>query len=146
VGVFICTRETFSNLNPFEVPYLAGAVPTISTSRSALGPLKFWWKISSTSMGDFQILARNSLNNAEYLLQSLAEAGVRVWKNPYSNTLFFERPSAAVMKKYDLAPDESTQFGKIAHFVVMPHVDRKLIDSFVLDMKEWKGSPKKDQR
>ena len=138
VGVFVCTRETFKNLNPFEVPYLAGAVPTITTSRSALGPLKFWWKINSTSLEDLQASARNSLSNAEYLLKSLKGAGMRVWKNPYSNTLFFERPSAAVMKKYDLAPDESTQFGKIAHFVVMPHVHRKLIDSFLMDMKGWK--------
>ena len=132
--------ETFSNLNPFEVPYLAGAVPTITTSRSALGPLKFWWKINSTSLGDFQALARDSLTNAEYLLKSLQKAGVRAWKNPYSNTLFFERPSEAVMKKYDLAPDESTQFGKIAHFVVMPHVDKKLIEGFVSDLRGWKKS------
>jgi histidine decarboxylase len=147
VGVFICTREAFKNLNPFDVPYLAGAVPTITTSRSALGPLKFWWKINSTSREDFQALAWNSLSNAEYLLQSLQDAGVRVWKNPYSNTLFFERPPEDVMKKYDLAPDESGPFGKIAHFVVMPHVDRKLIDRFVLDMRGWKKSVgEKDQR
>jgi histidine decarboxylase len=147
VGVFVCTREAFKNLNPFDVSYLAGAVPTITTSRSALGPLKFWWKINSTSIEEFQALARNSLSNAKYLLKSLEKAGVRVWKNSYSNTLFFERPPEQVMKKYDLAPDEGAPFGKIAHFVVMPHVDRKLIDSFVLDMREWKKSlDQKDQR
>jgi histidine decarboxylase len=146
-GVFICTRETFKNLNPFDVPYLTGAVPTITTSRSALSPLKFWWKINSTSMEDFRAAAGNLMSNAEYLLKSLKKVGIRVWKNPYSNTLFFERPSVQVIKKFDLAPDESTQFGKIAHFVVMPHFDKKLIDSFVLDMKEWKGSlPAKNQR
>ena len=138
IGVFICTQEAFKNLNPFDVSYLAGAVPTITTSRSALGPLKFWWKINSTSIEDFQARARNSLSNAEYLFKSLEGAGVRVWKNPYSNTLFFERPPQHFMKKYDLAPDEGAPFGKIAHFVVMPHVDRNLIDSFVLDMKGWK--------
>ena len=44
------------------------------------------------------------------------------------------------MKKYDLAPDESTQFGKIAHFVVMPHVDKQLIEGFVSDLRGWKKS------
>ena len=91
-------------------------------------------------MEDFRASAGNLISNAEYLLTSLKKAGIRVWKNPYSNTLFFERPSMHVIKKYDLAPDDSTQFGKIAHFVVMPHVDKKLIDSFVLDMKDWKES------
>ena len=46
VGIFICMREAFKNVNSFDVPYLAGAVPTITTSRSTLVPLKFWWKIN----------------------------------------------------------------------------------------------------
>lgn len=140
MGIFICTQKTFRNLNPFHVPYLAGAVPTITTSRSGLDPLKFWWKIKSTSSERFQAAAEGILNNAKRLRDDLEKAGIKVWKNPNSNTLFFERPPEDVMKKYDLAPDESPVFGKIAHLVVMPHVDRKLIDSFVRDMKEWRAT------
>ena len=138
MGIFISTQKAFKTLEPFHVNYLEDAVPTINCSRSALAPLKFWWKINSTSFAKFRVEARAILKNAEYLLDSMDQAGIKAWKNPYSNTVFFERPSKDVRKKYDLASEKSRIFGKIAHLIVMPHVDKKLIDNFVQDMKRWK--------
>ncbi|MBS1211939.1 MAG: aminotransferase class V-fold PLP-dependent enzyme [Proteobacteria bacterium] len=139
MGIFISTQNAFKNLNPFSVPYLGGAVPTITCSRSAVDPLKFWWKIHSTTLSSFQTQARFLLNNAEYLFEGLQKAGIKAWKNPHSNTVFFERPPEGIMRKYDLAPDESAKFGKLAHVVVMQHVDRKLISSLLQDMRRWKS-------
>ncbi len=138
MGIFIATQQAFQNLNPFHVPYLNDAVPTITCSRSAVNPLKFWWKIHSTPDEKFQATTLAILGNADYLHQSLEAADIKAWKNPYSNTVFFERPSADLLHKYDLAPDESPVFGKLAHFIVMPHVKKKLINGFVKDMKQWK--------
>jgi histidine decarboxylase len=139
MGIFITTRETFDNINPMHINYLNDAVPTITCSRSGVAPLKFWWKIRSTSVDAFREKARVMMLNAEYLEQRLRDRGVRVWKNPVSNTVFFERPEQGILDKYDLAPDESPVFGKLAHFVVMPHVTRSLIDSFVDDVSGWKS-------
>jgi histidine decarboxylase len=138
MGIFISTKEAFNNLNPFHVNYLNDAVPTITCSRSALAPLKFWWKINSVSVDEFKAMANEMLRDADYLEQSLRGAGIKVWKNPNSNTVFFERPDQEILGKYDLAPDESPNFGKLAHFVVMPHVHKPLIDGFVEDVKRWK--------
>ena len=139
MGIFITTKEAFGNLNPFHVTYLNDAVPTITCSRSALDPLKFWWKLHSTRMDQFQAISTNLLSNADYVLEKLQSAGVKAWKNPYSNTLFFERPPVEILGKYDLAPDESPVFGKLAHFIIMPHVNKKLMDGFVRDMASWKA-------
>lgn len=138
MGIFISTKEAFDNLNAFHVPYLNDAVPTITCSRSALGPLKLWWKINSTPAAKFKAMANGMIGNTDYLAAGLTAAGVKNWRNPHSNTVFFERPSDAVLKKYDLAPEESPTFGKLAHFIVMPHVQKKLIDRFVADMRDWK--------
>lgn len=138
MGLFITTKDTFDNINPMHVNYLNDAVPTITCSRSAISPLKFWWKIRSTPIAAFEEKAEAILRNADYLAKRLQEAGIKVWKNPVSNTVFFERPESAVLEKYDLAPDESPTFGKLAHFVVMPHVNKPLIESFVGDMRSWK--------
>lgn len=145
MGIFISTQEAFKNLNAFRVPYLNDAVPTITCSRSALDPLKFWWKIHSTPTQKFQAEAKAILSNAEDLVSRLENAGIKAWKNPYSNTVFFERPSEDVRKKYDLAPEESPVFGKIAHLVVMPHIDKRLTTGFVRDMKRWKMSVPKSE-
>ena len=139
MGLFITTKDTFDNINPMHVNYLNDAVPTISCSRSGISPLKFWWKIRSTPVVAFKEKADGILKNADYLVRSLQEADIKAWKNPISNTVLFERPEPAVLEKYDLAPDESPTFGKLAHFVVMPHVTKDLIDSFVADMRSWKS-------
>jgi histidine decarboxylase len=139
LGIFITTKEAFGNLNPFHVPYLNDAVPTITCSRSALDPLKFWWKLHSTRMDQFQVISTNLLSNADYLLEKLQAAGIKAWKNPYSNTIFFERPPGEILGKYDLAPDESPVFGKLAHFIIMPHVNKKLMNGFIKDMASWKA-------
>jgi len=139
MGIFISTQQAFQNLNAFRVPYLNDAVPTITCSRSAVDPLKFWWKIHSTPDAKFQAMALGILANADYLYDSLQATGIKAWKNPHSNTIFFERPSTDILHKYDLAPEESPVFGKLAHFIVMPHVKKKLIDGFVKDMRQWKA-------
>jgi histidine decarboxylase len=123
----------------FKVPYLNDAVPTITCSRSALGALKFWWKIHSTTPQQFQNQAQTILQQADYLVHELTKKGIKAWKNPYSNTVFFERPSQQIIEKYDLAPDESPVFGKLAHIVVMQHINKQLLDSFVHDIKQWKA-------
>ena len=138
MGIFISTKEAFNNLNPFHVNYLNDAVPTITCSRSALGPLKFWWKINSIPISKFKATANAMLRDADYLEQKLRNSGIKVLKNPNSNTIFFERPDQEILGRYDLAPDESPTFGKLAHFLVMPHVHKPLIDSFVRDMRRWK--------
>lgn len=138
MGIFITNKATFDNINPMHVNYLNEAVPTITCSRSGVAPLKFWWKIHSTTPAEFKEAAKGMLLNADYLSRRLQDIGVKAWKNPVSNTVFFERPDQAVLQKYDLAPDESPDFGKLAHIVVMPHVSKPLIDSFVDDMTSWK--------
>jgi len=139
MGLFITTKETFDNINPTHVNYLNDAVPTISCSRSGVAPLKFWWKIRSTPAEVFREKAAAMLRDADYLAARLGDKGLRAWRNPLSNTVFFERPDQAVMSKYDLAPDESPAFGKLAHFIVMPHVTKTLVDAFVDDMGDWKA-------
>lgn len=142
MGIYISTRDAFKNLNPNYIGYLDDSVPTITCSRSALASLKFWWKINSTSSEEFQKQANTILINAEYLLRSMRNARIKAWKNSYSNIIFFEKPSKAVQKKYDLAPEKKKGFGEVAHLVIMPHVDKELIDSFVQDMQRWKASVK----
>jgi len=137
MGIFITTQDTFNRLNPFRVEYLNDAVPTISCSRSAINPLKFWWKIHARSRSAFRNDANAMLLGAEHLLTELTAISVKAWKNPYSNTVFFEQPPADIMQRYDLAPENDRRFGRVAHFIVMPHTD-KLLQPFVLDMKSWK--------
>jgi histidine decarboxylase len=134
MGIFVTTMNVRNSINPFRVEYLKDAVPTITCSRSAIAPLKLWWKITFTPAKSFEEQAGNLIANARYLNGELKKRGIKSWLNENSNTVFFQRPSQKIMDKYGLAPEKSPQFGELAHVIVMQHVHRPLIDQFVAEM------------
>ena len=67
MGIFLTDKTILQQINAFHVPYLNDAVPTISCSRSALSPLKFWWKVKYTKKNGFQRQTSQILTNARYL-------------------------------------------------------------------------------
>ena len=141
-GYFITTQDVLDQQNPFRVPYLNDAVPTITCSRSALSPLKFWWKLQKNSVADYQKQAKKILDNAVYFKAQLDAAGYPAWLNPYSNTVFFKRPSQEIMDRYDLAMDHDDRLGgDLAHMIVMQNESRAEIDQLVRDLtsKSTKG-------
>ncbi len=136
MGILITTQDVVQSINPFKVPYLNDAVPTITCSRSGLAALKFWWKIQRTGADGFAEQATTILANAIYLKKSLDHIGYPAYLNPLSNTVFFKRPSDAIIRKYDLAKDSDARLGgDLAHLLVMQHVTRATLDGFVADLK-----------
>ncbi|HQP91778.1 MAG TPA: aminotransferase class V-fold PLP-dependent enzyme, partial [Candidatus Omnitrophota bacterium] len=111
MGIFITTKETLGQINPFKVAYLNQAVPTITCSRNALSALKFWWKIQRTGIDKFRLQAKSIMDNARYLEAQLNKIAWPVWREELSNTVYFKRPSDAVMKKYGLAPESDARLG-----------------------------------
>jgi histidine decarboxylase len=137
LGFFITSNEVLNNQNPFKVNYLTDAVPTITCSRSALAALKFWWKVKRTGREGFQKQAAQLLQNTKHLKARLDEIKYPAWVNPYSNTVFFKRPSPEIMKKWDLAPEEDPRFGgPLAHEIVMQHETPDVMDRFLEDLKK----------
>ena len=137
LGFFITTNDVLNRQNPFKVSYLNDAVPTITCSRSGLGPLKFWWKVQKTGLEGYKKQTAYILKNAEYLKKSFDEIMYPAWRNDFSNTVYFKRPSQRVMDKWDLAPDEDARLGgKLAHDIVMQHEGKETIDLFIADIKK----------
>ena len=136
-GLFITSKEVFDSQNPFRVPYLNDAVPTITCSRSALGALKFWWQMTRNGEQEYRRQASYILENAKYQKALLDDMNYPAWLNPMSNTVFFKRPSEWIMKKWSLAPDHDERLGgNLAHEVLMQHESRQTVDEFVADLKK----------
>ncbi len=137
LGFFITTNDVLKRQNPFQVSYLNDAVPTITCSRSALGPLKFWWKVQKTGLDGYKQQSAMILKNAAYLKQCFDDLKYPAWKNDFSNTVYFKRPSQWVMDKWDLAPDFDKRLGgNLAHDIVMQHEGKEVIDRFIEDIKK----------
>lgn len=135
-GLFLCTRKVYDNQNNFNVTYLNGNMRMINCSRDAVQPLKFWWLIQTVGYEQWAKQANQILTNTAYLQKQLQNINWPCWRNEYSNTVFFKRPSNDICDTYNLALGYDDHFGgELAHVVVMQHVTKDKIDRFIQDLK-----------
>ena len=76
------------------------------------------------------------MDNTGYLVAELRRIGWPCWNNEYSNTVFFRRPAADLVTKYNLANSYDERFGgDLSHVVVMQHVKKEVIDKFIAELE-----------
>ena len=129
-GLLLTTKYVFENINSLHVNYMASKIPTITSCRSGLTVLKWWWLLNTK---EYQIEATTMIDNAIYLEKKLKDSGVEVYRN--LNIVFFTRPKEDILLRYNLSPEEDGRLGPVAHVVVMQHVNIKLIDNFIDNLK-----------
>ena len=110
-GLFLCTREVYEGQADFNVTYLNGNMRMINCSRDAVQPLKFWWIIQKVGAARWTQQAAQMLECTAYLKQELDKIGWPAWVNKCSNTVFFRRPPADIVRTYNLAQGYDENFG-----------------------------------
>lgn len=136
-GLFITTRDVYDNQSTYDISYLNANMRMINCSRSGIEPLKFWWLVKTVGDEGWTEQAALIFENTRYLKSELKRIGWPYWNNEYSNTVIFRRPSAKVVRKYNLACGEDAAFGgKLSHVVVMQHVTKDSIDRLIADLRD----------
>lgn len=136
-GLFITTRDVYDNQSTYDISYLNANMRMINCSRSGIEPLKFWWLMKTVGDEGWAEQAARIFENTRYLKSELKRIGWPYWNNEYSNTVIFRRPSAKVVRKYNLACGEDAAFGgKLSHVVVMQHVTKDSIDRLIADLRD----------
>ena len=135
-GLFITTRDVYDNQSTYDISYLNANMRMINCSRSGIEPLKFWWLMKTVGDEGWTEQAARIFENTRYLKSELKRIGWPYWNNEYSNTVIFRRPSAKVVRKYNLACGEDAAFGgKLSHVIVMQHVTKDSIDRLIADLR-----------
>lgn len=135
-GLFITTRDVYDNQSTYDISYLNANMRMINCSRSGIEPLKFWWLMKTVGDEGWTEQAARIFENTRYLKSELKRIGWPYWNNEYINTVIFRRPSAKVVRKYNLACGEDAAFGgKLSHVVVMQHVTKDSIDRLIADLR-----------
>lgn len=111
------------------IEYTGSIDTTIAGSRNAFAPLFLWYALKTVGVKGFTSRVRSCLEMADYACDRLNASGHNAWRHPHSNTVVFDRPSAAVIHKWQLAVT-----GKIAHVMAMPQLTREHVDELVADM------------
>ena len=104
---------------------------TLTGSRNAITPLMLWYALQQHGLEGFREIVAECLAVAEYAVTRFNDVGVPAWRNRNSITVVFPKPSAEVVRKWQLAPYED-----IAHLIAMPHVTRETINAVVDDCLE----------
>lgn len=135
-GLFITTRDVYDNQSTYDISYLNANMRMINCSRSGIEPLKFWWLMKTVGDEGWTEQAARIFENTRYLKSELKRIGWPYWNNEYSNTVIFRRPSAKVVRKYNLAcGEDAASGGKLSHVVVMQHVTKDSIDRLIADLR-----------
>ncbi|MBQ0040710.1 MAG: aminotransferase class V-fold PLP-dependent enzyme [Clostridiales bacterium] len=135
-GFLLSRKDVLEAQKSIKVEYLNDDMPLISCSRSGLSVLKFYWIIKHVGFDKFTEEANEMLENADYLQQKLDEINYPAWHMPFSNTVFFKRPTKEIQLKYALANGFIPEYGgELSHVVVMQHVKKNIIDDFIEDIK-----------
>ena len=129
-GVALTRREYVSRIAR-SIEYVGVLDTTLTGSRNALSPLIMWYAFEQRGLDGFRRVVNRCLETAEYAVTRFNDGGIPAWRNRNSVTVVFPRPSADVVRKWQLAPH-----GDIAHLIAMPHVTCETIDAVVKDCLE----------
>ncbi|XOF34970.1 MAG: histidine decarboxylase [Candidatus Electrothrix sp. YB6] len=114
-----------------SIEYVGTLDTTLSGSRNGITPLFLWYAIKQKGVEGFRRMAESCLALADYALEQFREINWDAWRNPYSNTVVFKRPSDECIRKWQLA-----SYRDIAHIIIMPHITKEFIDKFMHDLQD----------
>ncbi len=112
-----------------RIEYVGTLDTTIAGSRNAITPLFLWYALRTVGLDGFRQRIQQCFEVADYAIQRLRAIGRNPWRHRNSVTVVFDRPSAGLVSKWQLAVQ-----GEVAHLISMPHVTRQLIDRVVDDI------------
>ena len=132
-GIFLTKKSLHGQaFGDHWIPYVGTEDTTISGSRNGFLALNLWYVLRKKGRHGLAREARTCIGNAEYLTKQLNEMNYpKVSMAPKQNIVVFQKPSDAMIKKYQLPAE-----GGIAHVVVMQHITRSRIDGFCRDLRK----------
>ena len=126
-GVALTKREYVTRIAR-SIEYVGVLDTTLTGSRNAFTPLMMWYALRERGFDGFRETVAECLAVAEYAVARFNDSGIPAWRNKNSVTVVFPKPSAQVVRKWQIAPYED-----IAHLIAMPHVTRETVNAVVDD-------------
>ncbi len=143
-GIYM-TRVKNQMLPPDNPTYIGSPDSTFAGSRNALSPLILWDYLSRNSYEDFTNKVKRDLEITQYAVDQLKileqEIGMDLWieYTPLALTVRFRKANPEIVTKYSLSGEDlyvGEQERSYSHIYIMNHVDKKLVDNLINDLKQ----------
>ena len=129
-GIAIARRSNVDRIAR-SIEYVGTLDTTLSGSRNGITPLFLWHAIKKLKIDNYKHIVTQCFNTADYAIEQLNDMGYNAWRNDYSITVVFNRPSMDLIKKWQMASHKD-----ISHLIIMPHVTKEWIDRFLRDIRK----------
>jgi len=132
-SIFMMDKRFLRYVNQ-DIEYIGSNDATLMGSRDGHPPLLLDYIIKHKGKEGFERDIMNCIENTEFLINELMDktkGQANAWRNTHSITAVFNKPSAHVIQKWQLATERN-----ISHAVVLPHVNRLKIKTFVNDYSQ----------
>ena len=115
----VLTKRKHRNRIVNSVSYVGTLDTTITGSRNGLTPLFLKSFIEKHGVSGLKKRVKKAQELAAYTTQALQAIGVNAWRNNGALTVVFDKPSASLCSKYQLASE-----GSIAHLICVPGITK----------------------
>lgn len=138
-GIFLCRKGLIEYAKTAEASYVQGTDFTLCGSRSGANAIAVWMILMTHGSDGWKYLMQRLVDRTDQICEKLDEIGIAYYRHPVMNivTMKAENFPLNVAKKYHLVADnfDNPKWWKI---VVMPHVEKHLIDEFLIDLHQSK--------
>lgn len=130
ISGLVLARKKYVERIKQKIQYVNSHDTTISGSRNGQVPIYIWYLITNYGSKVFARDAKKCVENAKYLHKQLNANNYPAKLNKHSTTVYFKRPSEKLAEKWQLSCHDD-----IAHIVVMQHVNKAILDKFIVDLQ-----------
>lgn len=139
-GIFLIRKGFMDYVCTSDAQYVPGKDFTLCGSRSGANAIAVWMVLHNHGSEGWKLKMQSLADRATELCRRLDEMGVEYFRNPKLNIVAIKAKciSKKLAEKYYLVGnthDESVKWWKI---VMMPHITRGIIDSFLHELKAEK--------
>lgn len=136
-GIFLIRKGYMQYVRTVEAQYVAGTDYTLCGSRSGANAIAVWMVLHNYGSEGWKIKMQALVDRTTDICYQLDEIGVHYFRNPHLNIIAIHASGIShdIAKKYFLVADSYEHEPQWWKIVVMPHITRGSIDSFISDLK-----------
>lgn len=137
-GIFLIRKGLMQYVANQEAQYVPGLDYTLCGSRSGANAVVIWMLLMNYGYQGWVNKMNQLIQRTDYLCNALDDVGVQYFRNPYLNIVSIRANQIPpdLARKYDLVADSYERTAQWFKIVVMEHVDKKILKSFLLELKK----------
>jgi len=136
-GIFLIRKSYMQHVQTHEAQYVKGTDHTLCGSRSGANAIAVWMVLHNYGSEGWKTKIQSLIDRTTEICSQLDDFGILHFRNPHINIIAIDAAAipSTIAEKYFLVADSYEHEPKWWKIVVMPHITRGTIDSFMNDLK-----------